>query len=455
MLVRMLGTLVICAIPFSGYAEESVSTSIPTAGVASSPEKTHLNNYSQATPEELAQVATQLLVEGNPELAGIVVAELLKKPSPPMQALFIAGKLAELRGDWKTAIKFYRTMLERDSSVLRVRLDLARALLMIGDTEASQHHFQRVLGEPGLPEGVRKNVLLFINQIERLTFSQMLSFEILGDSNVNQATASEAVIIGGRRFVLSPTARQQSGKGIGINWQGQYRFGESRQFSLRGIVQHQNYPSTNQYNLTYLMGFTGWTMQWSPGHSTSFEAGWHASFYGGRDLFDGAAFRISDLYRTIGGWTVNPAIESKQLRYPDYPLRDGWQHWLTLDTSKATASGIVWNAGASIGRNSARDDIYNFISSGAKAGVSAELPLKLNASLMLDYLETRYSLADPFFGKKRQEKKQSVELAITTLALSVGGFAPRIMLGHVKNRCNIDLYRYQRTYGKVSFVRDF
>ncbi|WP_157821258.1 porin family protein [Mariprofundus ferrinatatus] len=448
MAVRILLILAII-IPFAAMAEQSDSLSQQQGTIVTS------SAQSTATPEELAQVATQLLVEGRVDLASIVVNELLKLPHPPMQALFIAAKLAELRGDWNSAIKFYRAMLERDPAVLRVRLDLARALFMVGDTEASQHHFQRVLGEPGLPEGVRKNVLLFINQIERLTFSQILSFEILGDSNVNQATASEAVIIGGRRFVLSPTARQQSGKGIGVNWQGQYRFGESRQFSLRGVLEHQNHPSANQYNLTYLMGLAGWTMQWSPGHSTSFEAGWHGAFYGGRNLFDGAAFRISDLYRTISGWTLNPAIESKQLRYPNYPLRDGWQHWLTLDISRATASGVMWNTGASIGQNKARDKIYNFISSGAKAGVSAELPLKLNASLMLDYLETRYSLADPFFGKKRQEKKQSIELAITPLALSVGGFAPRVVLGHVDNRCNIDLYRYQRTYGKVAFVRDF
>lgn len=449
-MIGRIVVLIVALFPFFAIAEQPESPSLQPAL-----QDGQLSNQTDASPEELAQVATQLFAEGKTDLASIIVAELLKKPNPPMQALFIAGKLAELREDWPTAIKFYRAMLEREPGVLRVRLELARSLLMNGDTEAAQHHFQRVLGEPGLPESVRANVLVFLNRIERLTFSQTLSFEILGDSNVNQATASEAVLIGGRRFVLSPGSRQQTGKGLGLFWQGQYRFGDSRQFSLRAVLQHQNYPSTSQFNLTYLMGYAGWTKQFSPGHSITFEAGGHSSFYGGRDLFSGAAFRISDVYRTKTGWSLNPALESKQLLYPDYPLRNGWQHWLTLDIAKAMPSGLVWNVGASAGRNKARDEIYNFDSSSVKAGISLELPLRVTASVMLEYLETRYEAVDPFFGEKRREKKQTLGVSITPLALAMAGFAPRIMISHVRNRCNIDLYRYQRTYGKLAFVQDF
>ncbi|NWF35275.1 porin family protein [Mariprofundus sp. KV] len=446
MLFRLAAILGLLLTSFTTVAETTGANTLPV--VASS-------ENTQATPEELAQVATQLLIERKLDMAALIVAELLKQPAPPMQALFVAGKLAELRSDWNSVILFYRAMLERDPSVLRIRLDLARALLMNGDTEAAQHHFQRVLGEPGLPESVRANVLLFLDQIDRLTFSQTLSFEVLGDNNINQATASEVVIIGGRRFILSPTARKRSGKGLGLNWQGQYRFGDARQFSLRAVLQHQNYPSANQYNLTYLMAFAGWTKQWSPAHSLSFEAGGHASFYGGHNLFDGAAFRISDIYRTTSGWTFNPALESKQLRYPDYPLRNGWQQWLTVDMTKAMPSGLVWSTGASIGRNKTHDEIYNFISSGAKLGLSLELPLRVTASVMLNYLETRYAGRDPFFAERRREKKQSVEVGLIPLTLNMKGFAPRIVFGHIKNWSNIDLYQFQRTYGKLAFVRDF
>jgi len=446
MLFRWAAIIGLALFSFTTIAETSEADSLPATASPTS---------TQATPEELAQVATQLLIEGKPDLAAVIVAGLLQHPEPPMQAMFVAGKLAEARGDWNSVILFYRAMLERDPSVLRIRLDLARALLLNGDTEAAQHHFQRTLGEPELPDSVRANVLLFLNQIDRLTFSQTLSFEVLGDSNINQATASEAVIIGGRRFILSPTARKRSGKGLGVNWQGRYRFGDARQFSLRAVLQHQNYPSANQYNLTYLMGYAGWTKQWSPAHSLTFEVGGHGSFYGGHNLFDGVAFRISDVYRTTSGWSFNPALESKQLRYPDYPLRNGWQQWFTLDVNRAMANGLVWSSGVSIGRNKAADALYDFISSGAKLGVSLELPLRVTTSLMLDYLDTRYAAADPFFGKKRKERKRSVELGMTPLALTMQGFAPRIIFGHMRNWSNIDLYRFQRTYGKLAFVRDF
>ena len=450
MIGRIALVLIVALLPFSAIAEQSEPSPQQPAAENSQP-----SNQTEASPEELAQVATQLFAEGKTGLALIVVAELLKRPKPPMQALFIAAKLAEQRSDWKSATKFYRAMLARDPGVLRVRLDLALALLNSGKIEASQHHFERVLGEPDLPEAVRANVIRYLDHIDHLTFSQTLSFEMLGDSNVNQATASEAVLIGGRRFVLSPSARQQHGKGLGIFWQGLYRFGAERQFSLRGVAQHQNYPSANQYNLTYLTGFSGWTKQWQPGHSTTFEAGWHGAFYGGRDLFNGPAFRISDLYRYLSGWSFNPTFESKQLRYPDYPLRNGWQHWLTVDCSKAMAQGVLLNGGIGFGRNIASDPIYNFKSGSIKTGGSFELPLKLTGSLLLEYLQTRYDVRDPFFGVRRTEKKLTVEIGFTTLALGAAGFAPRFTFGHVNNRSNIDLYRYRRTYGKLAIVRDF
>lgn len=406
------------------------------------------------SPEALAQQATQLLLEGREDAASQILSTLVLRVDPPLQALFLSGQIAGNHGEWKMAIRYYRIMLERVPAMLRVRLELARALYMNGEFEAAEHHFNLVLGEPSLPSEVRSNVMAYISQIEHQTFSQSISVELLNDSNINQATANQVVMIGNQPFVLSRSALQQAGVGMGATWQGQYLFGKTHQYSLRGVAQHQNYSGT-AFDFTYLQSYAGATKRWGPAHALAIEGGGHVAVYGGRKLYDGLAFRLADTWRSENGLMLSTALESKQLRYPDFAYRDSWQHWLSVDVSKALAAGVLLNGGVSYGRNLARENAYSFTANGAKVGGLIELPWRMVGSVSLDYQHSRYDAEDPFFGLARQENKVGMELGLMPLALAWEGFAPRLVLGHANNRSNIALYDYRKSYTKVVFTREF
>lgn len=105
-----------------------------------------------------------------------LVALLLCIPAPAVQAetqraamaaeaLFQAGLAALDQGEPRPAIRAFRQLLAADPALVRVRLELARALFAAGDFDASRREFQTVLSGD-LPPEVRRNVLIFLRAIE-------------------------------------------------------------------------------------------------------------------------------------------------------------------------------------------------------------------------------------------------------------------------------------------------
>ena len=404
--------------------------------------------------EALTQQATQLLLQGQENEAAQLLSRLRLHPNPPLQVLFLSGQIAGNRGQWDMAIRYYRIMLESNPALLRPRLELARALYMNHEFDAATHHFNLVLGEPMLPAEVRSNVMTYINQISHQTFSHSLTIEFSNDSNINQATANPILMIGNQPFMLSGNALQQSGAGFGLTWQGQYRFGEARQFSLRGVVQHKDFAGKS-FDLSYAQTYLGVTQQWNPTHSTLIESGGHIAIYAGRKLYDGFAFRVADTWRSQNGLTLSTTLDSKQMQYPDFSYRNSWQHGISLDVTQALAAGISLTGGINYARNLAQESTYSFVSNGAKLAGMIELPWHTVGNVSMEYQHTRYDGPDPFFGLPRQENRAGVEVGLMPVTWAWQGFAPRFVLGHANNRANIALYDYRKNYVKVIFTREF
>ena len=118
------------------------------------------------------------------------------------------------REDWQTAIARFRSMLIRDPTLPRVRLDLALAYFRDGEDSSAAYHFRQVLGDEDLPPVVRARTLAFLDTIRRRkTWSVSAAVALAPDSNINAATSSREVNLFGLPAQLSEDARQTSGVG--------------------------------------------------------------------------------------------------------------------------------------------------------------------------------------------------------------------------------------------------
>ncbi len=194
-----------------------------------------------------AAAAERLLDLGRAPEALLGIRPIAEARPDSRQATFTMGLAALTAGDaavrqgsshksdvvkelYNLAIRSFRTILVKDPSLLRVRLELGRALFSRGnctrppanlvkhllgdDCWAAEQHFLRVLGAD-VPPQVMLNVRRFIQICRaRKRATGSLNLAIAPDTNVNTSTSAQTINIFGLPFQLDDQARATSGIGL-------------------------------------------------------------------------------------------------------------------------------------------------------------------------------------------------------------------------------------------------
>lgn len=100
-----------------------------------------------------------------PFLAALILLFALSAAAQDMPSLFRQGVTAMQEKRYDTAIAACRKMLVADPSLVRVRLELARAFFMKGEDTLARRHFEQVLARKP-PAGIALNINRFLNQID-------------------------------------------------------------------------------------------------------------------------------------------------------------------------------------------------------------------------------------------------------------------------------------------------
>ncbi|HET8610157.1 MAG TPA: tetratricopeptide repeat protein, partial [Burkholderiales bacterium] len=190
---------------------------------------------SAATIRTLRE-ADRLFAQGHYAEVRKLIAPLLKMAHPHPEALFLSGRLHLVHRQWTAAANDFRRMLQVNPNLPRVRLELARALYLAGDYQAAEYHFLLLTGQH-LPSQVLKNVQYFLKQIREKAGYWGASVAIVPDTNANQATSAQTVVIDGQTFTLLDNARQKSGVGLYVSAQGRRNFGSGLRNYVRGYTQ--------------------------------------------------------------------------------------------------------------------------------------------------------------------------------------------------------------------------
>lgn len=402
--------------------------------------------------DEAARLATRWFEEGRPEEASRMVKLLRATPEPHPQILFLSGQLAMADGDFRLAVSEFRRLLSEDPSLIRVRLELARALYELRDFDAARYHFELALGED-VPEAARANIQGFLQRIRSQISSYSLSAMLVPDSNVNQSTRAETVDVLGRTFTLNGDARAKSALGLALVGQSRHAFGGEHRSFVRTYLEHREYPA-RYADFSFLQVTLGHSLQQGPSTWT-LEAGPLASIYQDKGLYRGGMAQLSHgrpLGRSL--W-LNQSLNWKQLDYPDYTYLSGHQTWLGHDLRYAINRTSVASLSLWLGKSRAAESAYGYQAAEWKIGYLKELGRGFTVELRLAGSRFDYSGESPLFGEVRHDREGRVEVDITRRDWSWRGFAPKLTLTHTDHRSNLPLYNYRRTYLGLGVTREF
>jgi outer membrane protein len=396
--------------------------------------------------------ATRLLQNGRLEEAQAIVTRLRAQPNPDQQVLFLSGALHFIAGRYMQAAEEYRLMLARDPSLIRPRLELARALFLAGDYNTARYHFEQTLASP-LPESVRTNVLNYLIAIREHLPSYSFAFDIVSDTNPKQATNREVVEIGGALFKLNEDAKAAKALGVAIVGQAKIPLPASPSWYTRAYLEGNDYEG-NSLDFWYGSLSAGKHINFGP-HGVDFEAGWHASNSASNTLYQGGIFRVSDFIRIRQTVGLTVSADSKNLRYEDFPFLTGWQNTGSAEVRYAINPQSSVFTAVSFIQGTAQEDAYAFNAGTASARYVREWKGGWIGSASYQYGEFHFQGIDPIFGARRVDTENRAELGISNRYLSYKSISPRVTVGAARRRSTIDFFAFDRYYVRAGVITEF
>lgn len=397
-----------------------------------------------------------LMAQKQWQAAQLELQEVALNPSAdPIEVLFLGGLIAIENQDYATAIRRFQKILIDHPTITRARLELARAYFLSGNDDGAQFQFERVLASD-LPEGVAANVQIFLAQIRsRRSWTFGLGFSLLPDSNVNQATSSQTVMIAGLPFTLSSDARQTSG--VGFLWQlyGEKRWDIADQWriALNGNLLRKDY-SQKQFNDTTAYSRIGPRYLFEGG-DVGVGLSLSKRLLGDMPYNDAQGLFI-DTNRQLGErWLTQASLESQQFKFD---AGKGLPGTLTSSYFKLRyllSPVSLIEGGVDLSYDNTISHFMLHQTTGISAGFRSEAPLGLGYGVNLRTAQTHYPVFQSFFNQYRDDQLNSVSIDLTKRDWQLYGFSPVISVTKIKNNSTISLYNFERTMGQLGFTRQF
>ena len=357
------------------------------------------------------------------------------------------------------AIAAFRKMLVADPSLVRVRLELARAFFLKEEDTLARRHFEIVLaGKP--PAAVALNVNRFLNIMRaRKRWSVRVGVALAPDSNLTARSDERTILIDvfGQRLPFTYNAEDQPRSGIGLAaWAGgEYQYPLDPRWRLRigGDISRREYRS-DEFDRMTVSGHVG--PRWLIGRASeaSLLASARQSWLADEEDFRDVGIRIEGRHRLNRRTTAHLNASRHERRYEgrdwlEGPITDisagiGWAATPTFRVDTAFGWGLQRTE-----RNSSR---------WGRLGATFLLPrgFTLGGAGTLRWTDYKDTWA-PFVlgGGDRRDLTRTIRINVHNRGFTVGGFSPQVSLIQEQRTSNAQLHGYERLSGELRFVRLF
>ena len=415
--------------------------------------------------------ARLLIEDGQFREALSILRPLVPDHADQTDVLFLVG-LAALRASrllesvdeersalLKEAVMAFHEILIEQPELVRVRLELARALYLKGDDDLAREHFERVLaGRP--PREMAANILRHLDAIRaRRRWSGYIGIAVAPDSNINSASDAQIIYIQGLPFRRDADAGARSGLGVVLWGGGEYQYPLRDRMRLRaGVDISQREYAGRGFDQTVVSTHAGprWLVdseteisflgsvrsRWAAGKPYSNEVGvrleighrftrqlsgnvrasWHRRRHSGDEGFNGPHAALS-----LGGtWQISPTMRAEaSVGYSrERPRSLKWRNssqWARLDVTVALPHGFSVGGGGELHRTRYEGEWFSFTPG----------------------------------GDSREDRTRVLRISVFNRAFTLSGFSPKLTLVNEARTSNAQLYGYRRNRAELQFLRLF
>ncbi|MEG3123549.1 tetratricopeptide repeat protein [Sphingomonas sp. GB1N7] len=372
------------------------------------------------------------------------------------EARFRLGMILAGQKRYRDAALVFRKLLDEKPGAARVRLELARALTLMGDPDGARRQLRQAQSA-GLPQDVATVVDQFANALRSTKhFGGSIELALAPDSNINRATSAKTLDTVIAPLTLDRDARERSGLGVKLGGQGYVRQALGSTISMLGRVS----ASANLYQQGRFNDV-----------SVSLAAGPDVTLNTGKDRIQPAAIASNRYYggalyaQTLGGtvnWThavgrrgqIQVDLSGAQSRYALNDLQSGALYNGALTVERAFTPRFGASLTLSADRQSANNPGYATRSGGG----SALLWRDLGRATIYGTLSYRHLGSDErlfLYLRSRTDDFARIGIGASFRKLSLAGLAPVMRLAYEHNRSTVGIYDYRRASVEFGVTRAF
>ena len=357
------------------------------------------------------------------------------------------------------AVAVFREMLVADPSLVRVRLELARAFFLKGEDGLARRHFEQVLAGD-VPAPVAANVRRFLAQIRaRRRWTARFGFALAPDTNIGATSDERVITIHGLPFRRDAAELTTSGVGVSLwgGWEYQHPLGE-RSRVRGGIDASMRDYAGSRFDRVSLAVHAG--PRWLIGRGTdaSLLASARRQWSAGAPEHDALGARLEAGHRLTRRLTANVRASWHERSYRTQTHLDGPTMDVSLGGAWVVAPTVRAEASAGWGQDRPETRRWRHERRSLRLGATTALPrgFTVGASGELRWADYEGSwFPHTAAGESREDRTWAARLSVHNRALTFRGFSPQLSLVHERRDTNAQLYDYERTGGELRFVRVF
>jgi outer membrane protein len=418
---------------------------------------------ARMTADELVRAAEKLVFARQYDAARPFIEALKAAPDKAFERRFLAGYVAVETGQYDEAVEQFRAILADDPKQTRVRLELARALLLKGDKSAADHHFRLAQQDRALPPEIAATIRSTRGVIrDQRNWSFRFDVGLAPDTNINNATSAEQVdllVSPNNRlpFTLNPDARAQSGLGLTGSFSGGLRLKQSEKLAvlIDGDGQFTAYEQ-DEFDDYMLQLAVGPEVKLSPKTTVSLQAVALNRWFGGvtaQRQFGAKAGLTTYLDQ---GQRIGVQLDARRTESGFGTSFDGGQYGAYATYERVVAKSMIASASLFGRRESLRAEAFSNTEVGANLGIGGELPRGLNAGLSGGLSYADYDGPQPLFSTEpRRDWRANLRAYVGSRAIRVLGFSPSITYTFTHIGSNYRFYDSDRHRFRFVLARYF
>jgi hypothetical protein len=416
------------------------------------------------TADQLLAKASELVAAHRFEEARPMVVALANVSTLKMETHFLTGYIAVETGDTEGAVKEFRAALVGNPRQTRIRLELARALMMQGKRDAADYNFRLAEQDAKLPPEIQATIrasrgLLRDSRDHHLSFD----FGIAPDTNITNGTNAQTIdlIYGNQtipnKLALSGNIRSRSGIGETANISAGIRHHVGENIALLADVDAQgvNYAGQSADDFTGQFA-AGPEVKLSERTVVSVVGVASQRYYGGTRAATQFGGRAT-LERTLdAGQRIGLTLDTRHTDSGFSPIYNGWTAGAYATYERIVMRSMVASASVFYRTEDLKSESYSNHEVGLSLGVGGELKHGINAGVSGGVSHASYdaplSLLSP---DPRVDWRYNARVYVGLRSVRVLGFSPSVTYTYSHIDSSMQLYQSERSRLAFNLARYF